>query len=106
MNLQKYKILVIPFIYISIFVFYEFAAKVLSFIFDSISKKIYSFIYNDYDIFPLDTFIIDLYLYWIFIFSIMFFLYYKIKDVFYRVGLKLTIIFHLILLLYLIYMTP
>lgn len=102
---QRVKILIIPVIYSLIFIFYESFSNIFRFLFGKISVRIYSCIYRDYDVSFLDTFIIDLYLYWSFISLILFFLYYLNIDKFLNIGIKLTFIFHLFLLFYLMYLS-
>jgi hypothetical protein len=100
---QRIKILIIPVIYSFIFIFYESVVNIFKFLFSKVSIKLYTYIYHDYDVSFLDTFIIDLYLYWSFISLILFFLYYLNINKFLNIGIKLTFIFHLFLLFYLIY---
>ncbi len=102
---KEYKIFIIPVFYI---LFYFWDAKIIlfEFLFSNLSKEIFKFIYfregETLLVKPLDDILIFSSLCWFFILMIICSLFYFIKEGYLRKGIYVTLLIHIIFLIYLI----
>jgi len=104
---NQFKKLIIPALYLIFIYFWKYTSIVLNFLFSDISLKFHKFYFLKNEkselILPLQDFIVFISFSW---FSILFFilmLFFFIKNNQFRKGIYITIFFHLIVLLYLLF---